>query len=116
MLAVSTPQVLTLCTQIEAARKMKGKTVYQAHKAGRLAIMDPNKPDNDISGGSKNIMVIFDCFAQAHEEILDAMNSPGRRSFLDWPLGGNYGTFVWQRNHLRKLFKDQWGSPEPDFV
>lgn len=90
--------------------------MYQANKADRLAIMDPNKPDNDISGGSKNIMLIFDCFSQAHEEILDAMNSPDRRSLLHWPLGGDYGVFVWQRNHLQNLFKERWGSPEPGFV
>lgn len=102
--------------QIEDARTRSRRSVYQANKGHRLAIMDPNQPENDISGGSKNIMLIFDCFSQAHEEILDAMNSPGRRSLLDWPLGGNYGTFEWQRNHLRALFKERWGSPEPDSV
>lgn len=102
--------------QVESARRVSGRSVYQANNPDRLAIMDPNKPENDISGGSRNILLIFDCFSQAHEEILDAMNSPDCRSLLDGPLGGNYGSFVWQRNHLQKLFKEQWGSPGPDFV
>lgn len=94
---------------------MSRRSVYQAN-ADRLAIIDPNKPGNDISGGSRNVTFIFDCFSQAHEEILYAMNSPGRRSLLDRPLGGNYEIFTWQRNHLRKIFKERWGSPQPGFA
>lgn len=90
--------------------------VYQQNKADRLAIIDPNKPDNDISGGSKNVMQIFDRFARAHLEVLMAMKSPNRPSLLDWLLGGNYESFVFQRDHLRRLYRQRWGSPEQDFV
>ncbi|MCJ1464836.1 hypothetical protein MMC07_003451 [Pseudocyphellaria aurata] len=93
--------------KIEAAQKWPW-TVYQANKSDRLAIMDPNKPENDISGGSRNITLIFDCFSRAHEEILDAMNAPGRRSLLDWPLGGNYETFEFLRNRLRIIYNEHW--------
>lgn len=78
--------------------------------------MDPNTLDNDISGGSKNVRTILSCFSEAHENILRAMKSHTNQSLLMWPLGGNYGTFVWHRNHLRKLFHQQWGTPEPGTV
>lgn len=91
-------------------------SVYHANKADRLAIIDPNKPDNDISGGSKNVMQIFHRFAQAHLEILEAMKTPNRPSLLDWSLGGDYESFVWQRDHLRRLYRLRWGTPEKDVV
>ena len=73
--------------------------------------MDPNKPDNDISGGSREVTLIFDRFARAHQELLQAMKTPGRISLLDWALGGNYECFAMQRNHLLGLYREKWGSP-----
>lgn len=73
--------------------------------------MDPNRPENDISGGSREVMLIFDRFALAHQEILQAMKRPGRVSLLDWLLGGNYESFASQRNHLLELYRKKWGSP-----
>ncbi|KAL6718534.1 hypothetical protein ACLMJK_004626 [Lecanora helva] len=90
---------------------IRGPT-YSANNPGRLAIMDPNRPSNDISGGSREVMLIFDRFAQAHEEILRAMKSPGRVSLLDWLLAGNYESFFSQRSHLLRLYREKWGSPE----
>ncbi|MCJ1477192.1 hypothetical protein MMC13_005863 [Lambiella insularis] len=87
--------------------------LLQRSKPDRLAIIDPNKPDNDISGGSRNVMLIFARFSRAREELLDAMNSPNRASLLDWMLGGNYDTFMWQRAHLRKLYIQKWGEEDP---
>ena len=88
----------------------------QASKPDRLAIMDPNNPDNDVSGGSKNASLILDRFSRAHQEILVAMRSEGRPSLLDWLLGGNYEAFLWQRNHLRWLYTQRWGQPAEDTV
>ena len=73
--------------------------------------MDPNRPDNDISGGSREVMLIFDRFARAHHEILQAMRNPVRVSLLDWLLGGNYESFAAQRSHLLGLYREKWGSP-----
>ena len=73
--------------------------------------MDPNKAGNDISVGSKNVSFIFECFAYAYSDILKAMKRSDRPSLLDWMLGGDYGTFSWQRNHLRKVYRDQFGGP-----
>ena len=83
-------------------------------KADRLAIIDPNKADNDISGGSKNVMLIFSRFSRAREEILQAMRSSNRASLLDWMLGGNYNNFLWQRNRLRECYDAQRGDLGPD--
>lgn len=85
--------------------------MYKADKADRLAIMDPNKPENDVSGGSRNVSLIFDRFSRAHEKILTAMGASNRPSLLDWVLGGDYESFLWQRNHLKKLYSQRWGSP-----
>ena len=76
--------------------------------------MDPNQPDNDISGGSKNVVLIFARFSRAHEEILRAMNAPNRPSLLDWMLGGNYNTFLWQRQRLKRLYRERYGCLEPE--
>ena len=66
-------------------------------------IIDPNRPDNDISGGSRLVSQIFDRFARAHQEILEAMRSPKRISLLDWCLAGNYNIFTVHRKRLLSL-------------
>ncbi|MCJ1398903.1 hypothetical protein MMC11_002104 [Xylographa trunciseda] len=83
---------------------------YKPPKPDRLAIMDPNKSDNDISGGSRNVMLIFARFSRARDEILNAMGNSNRTSLLDWMLGGNYNTFLWQRARLRKLYSQKRGN------
>ena len=93
-------------------RSSVGGPTYQASKNDRLAIMDPNKPDNDISGGSRNVMLIFDRFSRAHHELITALRSSNRPSYLDWLLGGNYDSFIRQRNHLLSLYKDGRRFPE----
>ncbi|KAL8792861.1 MAG: hypothetical protein Q9195_004591 [Heterodermia aff. obscurata] len=93
---------------------LRSRAVYQANKADRLAIIDPNTPENDISGGSKNISLIFDRFSKAHEEIMIAMKDPTRVSLLDWMLGGDYENFTWQRDHLRDLYERKWGPIEAE--
>ncbi|KAL8835708.1 MAG: hypothetical protein Q9170_003210 [Blastenia crenularia] len=86
--------------------------VYQGNRGARLAIVDPNNRQNDISGGSKNVGRIFDLFSDAHEEILKAMGSPNRISLLDWALGGDYRSFTVQRQRLRDLYKARWSTTE----
>ena len=73
-------------------------------------MLDPNRKDNDISGGSRQIAFIFERFSHAREEILRAMRSPSRISLLDWMLGGNYESFLWHRFRLRQLHDDQFNS------
>ena len=78
----------------------------------RLAILDPNRSDNDISGGSNQVVTIFERMSRAHEEILNAMSSRNRKSLLDWLLGGDYNNFLWQRRHLKELFRKRFGDLE----
>ncbi|KAL9034864.1 MAG: hypothetical protein Q9180_005173 [Flavoplaca navasiana] len=89
------------------------KGVYHGNKQlPKLAILDPNKADNDISGGSKNVGRIFDLFSQAYTETMGAMKS-NDFSLLGWALGGNYANFTTQRERLRGLYEARWGSVEP---
>lgn len=87
---------------------------YNPNKSDRLAIVDPNNPDNDISGGSKKVALIFARFSRAREEILSAMRSSGRKSLLDWMLGGDYNSFLWQRERLRTIYSKTLRIPLPE--
>lgn len=98
--------------QQAAERSSYHRQVYSGNQASKLAIMDPNNPQNDISGGSKNVGVIFDLFSAAHGRIMEAMRSPRRISLLDWALGGDYRSFAIQRQRLQGLYHAKWGSFE----
>jgi len=69
-------------------------------------IIDPNRSDNDISGGSSNTREILRCFASSYKALQDTMgnlrHSTNRRnkSILGCILGGNYSSFKLQRDHL----------------
>ncbi|KAL8729939.1 MAG: hypothetical protein Q9166_004384 [cf. Caloplaca sp. 2 TL-2023] len=95
-----------------AMRNNPGKGVYR-EKLFKLAILDPNNPNNDISGGSRNVGQIFDLFSQAYDEIMKAMKSQNGMNLLDWVIGGDYSNFTVQRQRLQRLYKARWGSPEP---
>lgn len=77
----------------------------------RLAIMDPNRAGNDISGGSHNVTLILRRFSEAHKHIVAAMRSSDRQSLLEEALGGNYESILLQRDHLRRVYEELWGSP-----
>ena len=83
-------------------------------KPDRLSIIDPNMPDNDISGGSSRVLLIFARFSRAREDLLSAMNSTNRGSLLDRLLGGNYDEFLWQRARLMKIYNEEWGIVDSD--
>ena len=40
------------------------------------------------------------------------MGSKNRKSLLDWLLGGDYNSFLWQRRHLKELFRQCFGDLE----
>ncbi|KAI6416975.1 hypothetical protein MCOR20_000656 [Pyricularia oryzae] len=78
----------------------------------RLSIIDPNNPENDISGGSGNIRTIKAAFSQAHdllrERVATLTRSPNKQAFsslLEPIFGGNYTSFEDQRDHLYKLWQ-----------
>ncbi|KAL8818995.1 MAG: hypothetical protein Q9191_007824 [Dirinaria sp. TL-2023a] len=86
--------------------RQRNKNVYRADRSNRLAIIDPNRADNDISGGSKNVALIFERLSAAHREIKEAFKNPKCSSLLDWMLGGDYDNFIWHRNRLRFVYEN----------
>lgn len=85
--------------------------IYQANKGTRLAIMDPNNPSNDISGGTKEIPLILDAFADSHRKlkgmltsIATSTNARKAHSLLEPVIGANYESYEIQREHLLRLF------------
>ncbi|KAF2209566.1 hypothetical protein CERZMDRAFT_47178 [Cercospora zeae-maydis SCOH1-5] len=85
-----------------------------------LTIIDPNRPENDISGGSRQIEKVFQCFRGAYNEIQKRLNDvrTGKvktRSILGCILGGNYASFEAQRDLLHALDNPQrsTGLPPP---
>ncbi|GAB7350593.1 hypothetical protein MBLNU459_g1162t2 [Dothideomycetes sp. NU459] len=89
-------------------------------KMDRLLIIDPNKYNNDISGGSSQIELIFDMFHDAFQRIEQNLNeveelyqSKGEKtSILDCVWGGNYEVFELQRARMKKVWSniDMYGN------
>ncbi|KAI1122096.1 hypothetical protein F5Y10DRAFT_254849 [Nemania abortiva] len=92
----------------------------------RLSIIDPNNPENDISGGSSNFYAIRDRFAKAYDTLQKTMMqlakettpaaSGRKKNTLLYPLfAGNYTHFRDQRNWLEKLDREglsDYDAPE----
>ena len=77
----------------------------------RLSIIDPNNPENDISGGSSKFSSIQATFSELHailrQRVIEATQT-SKQGFciLKDLLGGDYSSFRKQRAHLEKLSKD----------
>lgn len=81
------------------------------NKRGRLCIIDPNRSDNDISGGTREIELIFRRLSEAHADLLNVMQHGGHHaSLLRCLIGGNYNDFLWHRWHLNQLHMSQEGT------
>jgi non-canonical poly(A) RNA polymerase PAPD5/7 len=77
-------------------------------QANGLSIQDPNKPDNNISGGSRKAAEAFSVFGAAYDTLSDRMNASKSGikigpSLLECIIGGNYETYIKQRRHLSTL-------------
>ena len=76
----------------------------------RLSIVDPNNFENDIAGGSKNFARIAHMFSEAHQLLQERMRELTEQedrhdaSILQVILAGNYSSFRYQRDHLRRLY------------
>lgn len=79
-------------------------------RSDRLAIIDPNNSLNDISGGTKEILLILKCFASAYRTLkhglVTSALAPQRapKSLLGSIIGGNYAAYDYQREHLQRIF------------
>jgi hypothetical protein len=87
-----------------------------------LSIIDPHRPDNNISAGTHEIQRIINCFATAHEvlqrRLHDKVAYPGRAgSLLGDILGGNFSAYELQRQSLydlhTQMFRKSSAVPPP---
>ncbi|KAL6702763.1 hypothetical protein ACN47E_000947 [Coniothyrium glycines] len=77
-------------------------------KPDGLSIQDPNRPENNISGGSHRAKDTFKAFAAAHKTLEDRIQAAKAgqdigSSILECVLGGNYSSYIKQRRHMRSL-------------
>ncbi|KAK5957114.1 hypothetical protein OHC33_001483 [Knufia fluminis] len=89
-------------------------------KMNRLMIIDPNRPDNNITGGSSEILRIVELFSRTHEILmarLDEFANPQQRnpgfSFLGEFIGGNFAAYQEQRRSLHRVYNNITGIPPP---
>ncbi|KAI9778867.1 MAG: hypothetical protein M1839_007830 [Geoglossum umbratile] len=81
-------------------------------KQNRLCIIDPHNPDNDLTGGSRNIHTIRACFSEAYGTLqrrmatLRKLNIESRKgqTLLGELFAGAYQSFDDQRQRLREVF------------
>ena len=76
----------------------------------RLAIEDPNCPSNDISGGTREIPLIFRAFSDAHKCLMIRLQGmaafkPVGISILESIIAANYEVYKEQRSQLLRVFE-----------
>lgn len=86
--------------------------------AERLTIIDPNNSLNDISGGSHRIEAVLDCFRRAHAQLQRRLAQIHHGQDVDGSIlgcfwGGNYTSFIHQREKLSLLHRGYAVSPPP---
>ncbi|KAI9051262.1 hypothetical protein LZ554_005363 [Drepanopeziza brunnea f. sp. 'monogermtubi'] len=95
--------------------KKRTNIPYNKRTPDKFCIIDPNRPDNDISGGSSNTSGIRKCFSEAYDALQHRMGELQRsenrknQSLLDCIIGGNYKSFELQRAHLAHVHKQLYG-------
>ncbi|KAG4421083.1 hypothetical protein IFR04_005726 [Cadophora malorum] len=86
-------------------RKDEANIPYKGIKS-KFMIIDPNRSDNDIAGGSSNTEGIRKCFSDAFKMLqrrsaeLQRSDDRSNKSLLECIIGGNYRSFELQREHL----------------
>ncbi|KXG47628.1 PAP/25A-associated [Penicillium griseofulvum] len=82
---------------------------YHFGNPDRLTIEDPNNRDNDISGGTKEIGLIFRAFSNAHTALRNRMEyltliQGSNKSILETIIAANFDEYIEQRFQLRRVF------------
>lgn len=94
-------------------RQQELATGIKYRDLGRLSIIDPNNPSNDISGGSSNTDLIFQRFDDAYAALRGKMqeigDGKGKGGILDVILSGDYSSFRSQREFLRHVHEKRIG-------
>lgn len=81
----------------------------------KFSIIDPNRSDNDISGGASNTNTILQCFSNCYRDLQQKMASlkgfenRAKASILGCILAGNYSSFELQRSHLAYVHEELVG-------
>ncbi|ESZ92184.1 hypothetical protein SBOR_7441 [Sclerotinia borealis F-4128] len=96
--------------------------VYKDLSKPKFSIVDPNRADNDIAGGSSNTPAIQDCFSAAYSALQQSMNTlqnsdlktRRNQSLLRCVIGGNYESFRLQREHLAHIHERLVGPIEDE--
>ena len=106
--------ILEHCTDLD--QRSYKPFVFNPSKADRLSIIDPNRYDNDISGGSQHVDIIFRAFASAYQKLKNRMEAemhglPVPSSVLGELIGGNYAHYAMQRDQLRSVFESTRTGP-----
>jgi non-canonical poly(A) RNA polymerase PAPD5/7 len=83
---------------------------FQGNNDARLSIEDPNNPDNDVSGGTREIHLIFRSFSRAFQLLKERMVSAAvsgdtKASILQSIIAANYEEYAQQRSQLRAVFE-----------
>lgn len=84
----------------------------KSYGKSKWLIHDPHQPDNDVSGGSTQAELIADKFYDAYHILRDLMDRLGHagptirkgRSILHPIFGGNYQSFVDQREQMQEVY------------
>lgn len=93
------------------------KDEWRVGKRDRWTIIDPNKLDNDLSGGSSQARLIQRKFSESHKELVGLMKTLETagmvlrrgQSFLRLVIGGDYERVVLQRGIMREVHKKYLG-------
>ncbi|RFU24261.1 hypothetical protein B7463_g12075, partial [Scytalidium lignicola] len=94
--------------------------IYKQATIDRISIIDPNNPQNDISGGSSNTQKIRKCFSDAYNALQSTMvslqfsDTRENASILGCVIGGNYSSFQLQREHLAHVHEKLYGPLTED--
>lgn len=80
-------------------------------KIDGLSIQDPNRPDNNLTGGSSKAKDVFMGFAAAYETLQDRMAAAANGqdigdSILGYVLGGNYQSYFEQRRIMDNIYRE----------
>ncbi|KAJ6109528.1 hypothetical protein N7486_001763 [Penicillium sp. IBT 16267x] len=74
----------------------------------RLMIEDPNNSSNDISGGTREIGLIFRAFSEAHRALKSRLETfkegNSKASMLDAIIAANFDEYTDQRRQLRYVY------------
>lgn len=77
----------------------------------RLVILDPNRPDNNITGGSSEYRRISGLFSRMYDSITSRLDEfaghnhqEERFSFLSEVIGGDFSAYQSQRAALSNIY------------